>query len=370
MALKKPFDEVGRGNIDRQNSFVGAATGSSFLLRIASGSDSGSAFATPTTITVPIVGGSATIEIAQTITGTPTIEVEVLPGDSGSAVRAKVVTALNGVAPFDAVTNVAGRAGIHIKLADAGLTTLPTISQPSANSNEIPSSGFVPGRDGINFDEPSYIFDGPFENVIPTNDPLQGMLKQVRIVKNFFDTVVAETTISVAGIRTAAIAFKTANDAAFPGNEEGISGETGKITIKGYRRDLVRHGRGTTTIADVFSNEVADYSIRQLMLRLMDNTSDFIEFLSSTPTAAEIKTFLGNFDESFDIAFGELDRAVGADFIAYDNTLVRGSSDQGFLHYLDEIVDNIESIASQDATTPTFAGLITDATVDKLLLRN
>ena len=104
-------------------------------------------------------------------------------------------------------------------------------------------------------------------------------------------------------------------------------------------------GRGKNDLNFVFINETADYSLRQLVVRIFDAVQDVAAFIADASPGLEganfttLKTLLGEVLREFSIEIGELERAIGRAGILYENTIVNNSSDQGLLLYSDELAD-------------------------------
>ena len=362
MAIRKPSNEIGRGNQDPTTSVHIPGIGVSAIIGI---TDS-AAIATDAEIVLTFPqpgGGTITIGIGA-FSNSGTSDIEVLNGArTGIGSAQNMASAINsssfgltatdravtGGAVVDITNDSGGIAGV-VTRAVTGTVTSFTINSQTVGVN--PSS----------IEEPVFNFNGPFTNIAPNKAPIQGMARVAMAWHDWLLAINAATT--GAGLLAANIALRTSLAALVPTNA-GIPARTGsalrKIAIRGSRRDsngMV--GRGKNDLSFVFINETADYSLRQLVVRIFDAVQDVVAFIVDVSPGLDgtnftnLKTLLGEVLREFSIEIGELERAIGRAGTLYENTIVNNSSDQGLLLYSDELADAADVLT--DTPTPDING--------------
>ena len=362
MAIRKPSNEIGRGNQDPTTSVHIPGIGVSAIIGI---TDS-AAIETDAEIVLTFPqpgGGTITIGIGA-FSNSGTSDIEVLNGArTGIGSAQNMASAINsssfgltatdravtGGAVVDITNDSGGIAGV-VTRAVTGTVTSFTINSQTVGVN--PSS----------IEEPVFNFNGPFTNIAPNKAPIQGMARVAMAWHDWLLAINAATT--GAGLLAANIALRTSLAALVPTNA-GIPARTGsalrKIAIRGSRRDsngMV--GRGKNDLSFVFINETADYSLRQLVVRIFDAVQDVVAFIVDVSPGLDgtnftnLKTLLGEVLREFSIEIGELERAIGRAGTLYENTIVNNSSDQGLLLYSDELADAADVLT--DTPTPDING--------------
>ena len=223
------------------------------------------------------------------------------------------------------------------------------------------TAGFSDQVNGLaaSFVEATYVNNGPFTNVIPSKDPLQGMLRQIDEMLEYLRGVRDATTpTTLAGLRTRAGTFKTSNDAAFPASVDGVvraAAALGKIPIRGRKNLAGLSGRGRR-LKSSYTDEIGNDSIRQEILRKLDILSDFADIILADASIVGIRTSLGNLDLDVNLTAMDAIRAAGPVNVAYTDTVVNGSSDQGILRKLDIFVDIFNGFAGLTAANGLLIG--------------
>ena len=347
MAIRKPFDDVGRGNETAISTVAVPGEPSTIIFDVPTDLVIGTALTDEVIVRMRPVG--ATIPLVIQITRTRTLgsaAVVVAIGTNAGADAAVIIArAVNANTNFIASNNgaevtisnaVAGLVGASPILETGGTVTNP----PSIKDSDL-------GSDPTSVEVDSYSFSGPFTNANPSGDPIQGLTRMGMLFNQFIFNV--GDVVSEAGQISAAAKLRTSLIAAFPQSfaSDGItrtSAQSGKIALKGSRRDsngLV--GRGKRNINSIFVNETADFGLRQIVLRIFDSVTElFILIAEGTSSAAAVAAFARNEMRNLSVDFGELERALGSlTPRPYENTIVDLSSDQGLLIYSDDLSSKI-----------------------------
>ena len=358
--------ENGRGTLDNEASVRNTpGVRAEIVFRIQN--QSGGFYATAITGELGDLTASTTVEfsIATSSQSSSAIDIVVLGTDTGTEVAIKVATGFaaynTGGTSFGVIRNGRDITLTYQGTAGPVLGGPPNITNDRGNNNTLLLS-LLDYEDGIpeaiSINEPEYEFNGPFHNVIPEGDPLQGMILQVQNLIAFFDDVHDANTS--AAIVAAANVFKDANDLLFPANIIPDH-PLGKIPVRGSRKDsnnLV--GRGKSRLS--YTNQVSNYGTRQLLIRRLDEFFDLLRHITIPANLSlnNIKAFAAELDDSFSLAFGNLRRAQGPDRgpRIYENTIVEGSADQGLLVYCDRMVDLITAFAALDPLTVDPAAIL------------
>ena len=290
-----------------------------------------------------------------------------------------IVAAVNGAADFGFTARRVGRNIAEFTQDTAGDVSILSVSNNTGNVIRL--NNFEDGHAGslIDIEEPEYAFDGPFDNTIPVGDPLQGMVRYAERLVTFFDDVADAANIQA--IDAAAGNLRGVLETDFPIDilPKGDH-PIGKVPIKGTFR-----GPSRTDISDTdrlvgrgkararYTNSVANYGVVQLILRRLDSFFDLMtEIRRPASDLASIKLYASEIDETFNLeADGSLPRARGFEPIAYDNTIVDRTAEQGLLVYCDRIYEIAGLIQAGTSTTPAaLRATIAGADINKLDLRN
>ena len=294
-----------------------------------------------------------------------------------------IVAGVNQAANFGFTARRIGRNIAEFTQDTAGDVSILSVSNNTGNVIRL--NNFEDGHAGslIDIEEPEYAFDGPFDNTIPVGDPLQGMVRYAERLVTFFDAVA--DAANVQAIDAAAGALRTGLIGDFPIDilPKGDHPE-GLIPIKGTFRGPSRTdifplapvhdrlvGRGKARAR--YTNSVANYGVVQLILRRLDSFFDLMnEIRRPASDLASIKLYASEIDETFNLeADGSLPRARGFEPIAYDNTIVDRTAEQGLLVYCDRIYEIAGLIQAGTSTTPAaLRATIANADINKLDLRN
>ena len=362
MAIRKPSNEIGRGNQDPDVTVSIPPNPAGFTFEVPSTWTLNNATSL-LRFTVPQPGTAADITIDvvndRTDSGGDIIIANGARIGAGSASNiANVLEANSNFTASVSSTNtrlvtVTNATGGIIPLAEliATPTNITGLDQTQADAALGKNQGTAPSS----IEEPVFKFNGPFTNIAPNKAPIQGMARVAMAWHDWLLAINAATTSD--NLNSANSALRTSLAALVPTNA-GIPTRTGsalrKIAIRGSRRDsngMV--GRGKNDLNFVFINETADYSLRQLVVRIFDAVQDIATFLVDIGAGlgvpanfTNLKTLLGEVLREFSIEIGELERAIGRAGILYENTIVNNSSDQGLLLYSDELAD-----AAEDLTT-------------------
>ena len=387
-----PSDEVGRGNQDEPNRIRIEAVGTSFNVGV--GTIAFTAVGDVRRITIPQPNGAAsiTIDIGQNIaptTGTINIASGARNGEPAAQNIENIINTDQGIPLTATSSGTASAAILTIKNDNGGITGTPSEANQVGTVTGFTTGTIKPGANGVEVDEVEYIFNGPFANVIPVKSPLQGLARVAfNINQDLIRTLDSQPTSDdatiLSALELAVTRYTDAARAANPQNipEDGIfrsSSENGKIAIKGTRRDSDgevgrgRHGRDFT-----YTNETADRSVRQIILRRIDSFFDLISIIiDPAENAAAITSFIEGINREIQLDAPELERALGELGIGYENTIVDRSSDQGMLVFSDIIRDATESLRAFLDTSPTtldeletFVNGTTGFALDKLKLKN
>ena len=382
------FEDAGRGNQDENITVAIAAVPAGFTFEVPTTWTFNST-TSQLNITIPQPSGSdLTIAVVndRTATGTPTVTVA-NGTRTGDGAAANMALGINGNSNFSASSS--GRV-VTVRNASGGLVT--TFGNFAISTTSITGltdaqalTAFTPfdGANASSFEETVFHFTGPFTNINPNKDALQGLSIVARTIDTFLS---GYSTSTEAGINGLLDAFKSRLDTAFPASSElpgvssNVSNQLGKITLLGSKRPpsgLL--GRDAKTINNIFVNDAADFGLRQLTLRIYDSLIDTLNFIEESSVFADSQTEVVKLLREFDVDFGELERALGRNSatdtrseIPYDNTIVNGSGDQGMLVYADQIADIIASLSA--ATTTDYAtfrtAVIAITSKERLLLKN
>ena len=373
MAIRKPFDDVGRGNETGISTVAVPGEPSTIIFDVPTDLSIGTndtldrldigirAFDSTTIYQIQITNtrslGSATV----------VVPIGTSVGAAAAVIIARAVNANNNL--------VASNNGAEVTISNAvaGLVaSSPTITPEGTVTNPPSIKDSDRGADPTTLEVDSYSFSGPFTNANPSGDPIQGLTRMAMLFNEFiFNIGNGQTFVSHV---SATESLKTKLIAAFPQNfaSDGItrtSAQLGKIALKGSRRDsngLV--GRGKRNINSVFVNETADFGLRQIVLRIFDSVTElFIRIAEPTSTPIPIAAFARNEMRNLSVDFGELERALGSlTPKPYENTIVDLSSDQGLLIYSDDLSSKIVNFSG---TSPgDLRTALTDAI--RLKLRN
>ena len=378
-----PADEVGRGNQDLDNQIRISPIAAKADLTIAgtitfTGDD-------VVTITFPDPSGTD-LTIGIGVGTRPTgVTIGIASGSrTGSVAANNIVDGINVSSSFVATQE---GAVVHIALANAGVTsTAPTIGLSPGTIVGFALSNPAIGVAGVEIDETEYVFNGPFANIIAPLDPLQGLATQARLITTRFLNTLTTATITTGAELASAVALagtrwddvnKVNNpfNIAVDGIFRAVS-EDGKIAIKGTRKDSSGNvGRGIHGRDFVYTNEIANNSVRQIILRRFDNIFDLLEviagFTAGAITPAEVNlfnSFVSGINKNFQIEEGELDAVLGKPGRAFENTVVDRSADQGLLVISDALVASIRAL--RGITEGTLISVTAGIDKRKLLLKN
>ena len=285
--------QTGRGNIDGiAQSFMIASEDTTFTLNMTTLSGSkanwGSSASPGLVISIPARASTITLNVFPSEIDDTNVNVTVSPdettisvaiGDqifsSISAIRIAIARGLDEHPLMTATEPVAGGLTTSVVGMFEAVTTTPIIdTTPAASTLSI--SNFVAGKAEVNIEEPEFLNNGPFINIIAPGDPLQGITKQIRRAITFIQAV--EDAADIAAIKTAVDAFISGNNSDFPANIDGVvrpSSALGLIPVKGRKNlnGLAGRGLGRDKPLDYsWTNEIANDSIRQLIIRRADNS--------------------------------------------------------------------------------------------------
>ena len=284
MAIRKPSNEIGRGNQDPNTTIPIPGIGISAIIGI---TDSAAIATTAEVIlTFPQPGGGTITIGIGAFSNSGTSDIEVLNGArTGIGSAQNMASAINsssfgltatdravtGGAVVDITNDAGGIAGVVTRV----VTGTGTVTSFTINSQTV-------GVDASSIEEPLFRFNGPFTNIAPNKTPIQGM---ARVAMAWHDWLLAiNAATNGPGLFAANVALGTSLAALVPTNA-GIPARTGsalrKIAIRGSRRDsngMV--GRGKNDLSFVFINETADYSLRQLVVRIFDAVQDVVAFIA------------------------------------------------------------------------------------------
>ena len=354
-----PADEVGRGNQDPQLSESIPAVSTSFTINFASdlvNTDFPTAGATSFKFSIPIVSGDTdtftTIEVHNGGTATTgNRSANVSTDTTLSAIILKVRAAIIFSGGTDSIPSnydcTVNGDSLNVSLRSAGVSVAPSITT-DITAGDVTISDIDLGHDAEAIVEPQYRFEGPFSNIIPVSDPLQGLATVANLYSDFLKEF--SNAADDAALATSFSNLNSALDTMFPRNftSNGIlrdASAVGKIAIKGTRRDSLGFvGRGRRSISDTFVNDTANRSVRQLILRVYDGIRDLFNVVSGvdgTISFASAKVFANRIEDDFNIEMGELSRVLGGSLGLYENTIVDRSGDQGLLIYSDILKDII-----------------------------
>ena len=335
---------------------------------------------TPSADTVTI--GIGVSPGADTVIAAADIPITVTAGESVTVYVPRIVTALNTFASSFLTASLVlppggfGDTTISINIDAEGRVSAPIIAPTNFF---VLIDDFEDGHAGrTELVESEYIFDGPFDNTIPVGDPLQGMVRYAEHLVTFFDDV-ADANSFQDIITAAGDVFDVLNTDFPPTIINGGDHPEGRIPIKGTFRGPSRTdildadrlvGRGKPRVR--YTNSVANYGVVQLILRRLDSFFDLMADIRANDLA-DIKVFAAEIDESFNLeADGSLPRARGFEPIAYDNTIVDRTAEQGLLVYCDRIygiLNTLRSAANTDIDALR-AGIGVNTDISKLDLRN
>ena len=369
MAATQSPTETGRGTIVGEGIASAPATAPSITFtvpdNIAITAGSGIIL-----IVVPVGGSGSSRTIGITNNFDPSGSTNVQIGtETGATAAATIATGVNSNASFVASNNgaVVTIAGVATGVTTAAFTITNTgITNPLTDIIE-----FL-GSDPVNLILPDFSFEGPFTDINPEGDPLQGFTRMAIIFNTFMSSL--STVTNNTGIITAFTTLKDSLESGFPQSfaSEGIirdASALGKITLRGTRRDpngLI--GRGRRDIRYPFTNVVSDFGLRQVILRIFDSVADLFLLLSdSSLSAATVASDATAALQRLDVDFLEIEEAMGdMGPQVYENTIVSASSDQGFLIYSDELA--LRPVRLVGSTRVAIA--TATAGIEKLRLKN
>ena len=294
---------------------------------------------------------------------------------TNTATAAALATAINSAI----ASNPTLFTSTYVAMADtiiiSNVTTGSILKDPSLGSESFTVTGqtisdVFRGSEGLTRELTAYRFVSPFSDGLPSGDSLQGMARIAMLLESFLQSVSQATTD--ANLVTATTTLRTALLATFPQNfsSSGITRDSdfaGTIALKGSRRKSDGSvGRGKRSIKNIFVNTIADYSLKQLIIRIYDSATDIFSDIAEEGPVADVASRASGELREFDVEFEELRRALGMTSEIYENTIVDLSSDQGMLIYSDELAQAAVRFSGgdRDALNNALSG------IDKLKLRN
>ena len=377
MAIRKNPDQVGRGNEDSPIEFDITAQVEIFTFDLSTGTIPAGSIVS---LTIPVPGDSGfLVRMGRTVSPTDGDIMLTQGTDSNTDFATAIATALAADDNFSSSTASSGTV-VTIQLETVAPVTPPSLTfAPTEFALAVTQSGRAAFMDEFT----QYVFPGPFTNIVPVGDPLQGIAKAAMLYAEFFNAyILIDISGAQADVNTR---FRNLYDGlradlstAFPNNlipQTRTDGDR-KIEIKGSRRDSNGFvGRFGQDLSNTFTNEIADYSLRQLILRVYDASMDIFSDLSGASTFVSARTLVIDALVEFNVEFGELQRSFGDNAILYENTVIKGSSDHGLLLYSDQLADIINEVAFPNAGIGDWTdwrnALATAAsTRNKLLLKN
>ena len=291
---------------------------------------------------------------------------------SGAQIAASINLAIGSNANLFTSTYVADADTLVI----SNVTTGSILKDPSLSTAVFTVTGpsisdIFRGSEGITRELTAYKFVSPFSDGLPSGDSLQGMARIAMLLESFLQSVSNATTD--ANLISATSTLRTALLATFPQNfsSSGITRDSdfaGTIALKGSRRKSDGSvGRGKRSIKNIFVNTIADYSLKQLIIRIYDSATDIFSDIAEEGPVADVASRASGELREFDVEFEELRRALGMTDEIYENTIVDLSSDQGMLIYSDELAQAAVRFSpggNRVALNNALSG------IDKLKLRN
>ena len=360
MAVRKSSDRVGRGNEDTEFAESIPSRQATVNLRIPNSAAQSLPFAgglnAIVTFTEPGTTDTFTLIIQQGTGGTDDLKANI-NGLTGNAFRNEVARAINDDTEnrMTAVaTDNSGFIAVTFNVAD--VTEEPTATATVASGIEtFIINSFVNGNPAEDIVEERYVRNGPFTNMIPNKDPLQGLAKAAMIYSDFINTISNIGNAFDTPLNAAIAQLGADLEAAFPNNLLPVTRTNGtyKIEIEGSRRDSNGFvGRGKEDLTNVFVNDIGDYGLRQLIIRIFDAVQDLFLGFEDLSTWPAIRSLAQAALRDFEVEIGEVERAIGRDAFVYSNTVVNGSGDQGLLLYSDQLAESSNSFVTDSVATP------------------